>query len=204
MVWQESEEIAYIFYKNNYDPQATYLGKSDSTNPDIYSPKLNGFVEVKMAKGFQCGQFTKSTIKNNSLSKAFLEGETTAENWVKEHYRQKNVKLFILVYENGDLQILDFDAFFNQVKISLEDRNFKGSGSSSCPKKDVNKLKQAGYDVYLGEDNLVHYRNQPYLSKILIGGYRYQFGKKGYESELLVRKLSNTKNQTWIFEGKVK
>lgn len=204
MTWQESEAIAYNFYKNNYDPQAIYEGKSDSTIPDIYSPKIKGYVEVKKAESFQCGQFTKSTIKNNPLSELFLEGEVSAESWVKEHYRQKNVKLFILVFENNDLQIFDFNTFFSKVNISLEDRNFKGSGSSPCPKKDINKLKQAGYDVYLGRDNFVHYNNQPFLSKIFIGGYRYQFGKKNYKSEYLVRKLSNTKNQTWIFKGEMK
>ena len=41
MNWEKSEKNAFEWFKNNYDNDAIYQGRNNSTISDIYSPLYN-------------------------------------------------------------------------------------------------------------------------------------------------------------------
>ena len=100
--WTEKELELFNWFKTNYDSKAILLGGSNANVPDIIS-HLYGNGEIKSFPA-QCGQFTKSTVKENKYSENIISksrNDVTAEEatqWVKEHYKLKDIKFFITDY----------------------------------------------------------------------------------------------------------
>lgn len=79
-MWIDTEIEAYNWFKEKYDNKAQLCGGSNSTLSDIYSPKLDTYVEIKqLMPSARCGQFTANTA-NSDICKSVLNGILSREN----------------------------------------------------------------------------------------------------------------------------
>lgn len=191
-MWQEKEKQAYEWFCNNYDKEAIYFGRHNSKKPDIYSPKLNCYIEVKCPKA-QCGQFTEKTASKNPYSFNIMRGEPVEKEWVKYDLQQKQIKYVIIVFSQPHLYILE--DFLRASVIKLEKRSTKKSGSRKCSKKVRETLIKEGYELFLKEGRT--YLNNPSNERITIDDKDVLLSRE-------VRILSHTNNPTWIFSLEVK
>jgi hypothetical protein len=195
--WKNSEKEAYIWFKENVDSNAEYYGGEDSTIGDIYSPKLEGYVEVKdITNGARCGQFTESTIKDNPYAQDIYNGNVSSEvckNFIKYHYEKKGVTNFLVV-DNDTISYHALEDFLSKYTFELQKPYRKRSGTGVAPKKDIPLLLENA-DFSIAEDGRVHCTNPErwgeYVS--VIDPSDYYIGKKNGE----LRKRSNTINMTW-------
>lgn len=193
MSWQNNEEKAYKWFCENYDSSAIYYGGSDSTKPDIYSPKFQCYIEIKSSKA-QCGQFTKATAAKNPYSSHIINKEPYEKEWVEYDLRAKQIQYIIVVF-SSHCQLYTVADFLKKAVIKLENRSSKKSGSRICTTKIREALVAKGYEVFLqgGRTYLINPTNE----KIVLNGYTVQLSSE-------VRILSNTQNPTWIFSLEVK
>lgn len=196
MSWKESESLAFDWFKNNYDNEAILKGEENSNYSDIFSPKFNSYIEVKdLTDGARAGQFTESTIKNNPFSEKIYRDEYTNNDiieFIKYHYQKKNVSHFIVIY-NNEIQMYNWDDFFNTFVFELQKPYKKRSGTRSAPKKDFNDLL-LNPDFYQ-ENDKIYCRNASYKGQYysLKNPFDYFISKTNGE----LRKRSNTNNLTW-------
>lgn len=196
MGWKESELLAFNWFKDNYDNEAILKGEENSNYSDIFSPKFNSYIEVKdLTDGARAGQFTESTIKNNPFSEKIYRDEYTNNDiieFIKYHYQKKNVSHFIVIY-NNEIQMYNWDNFFNAFVFELQKPYKKRSGTRSAPKKDFNDLL-LNPDFYQ-ENDKIYCRNTSYKGQYysLKNPFDYFISKTNGE----LRKRSNTNNLTW-------
>ena len=197
--WKNSEIKAYNWFKENIDSAAINCGKEDSTVGDIYSPLYEAYIEVKdITNGARCGQFTKSTIKDNPFAQAIYNNDFTLETcrqFVEYHYNKKNVKYFIVI-NNDNLLFYNFTEFFAAYSFEVQNHYKKRSGTRSAPKKDIPTLLNKDTEFSLAEDGKVYCYNSnrwgEYISVVDTFDY---FISKTNNGEL--RKRSITQNMTW-------
>lgn len=199
MGWKESEKKAYEWFKTNIDPNAEGTGGLDSTKPDIYSPLYDSYIEVKdIANGARCGQFTKSTIKDNPFAQAIYDGDYSpliCKEFVQYHYSKKNVSHFIVV--NGDeMTFHSWEEFFNTYLFEIQNPYPKRSGTGAAPKKDIPLLLDLDKEFVLEENGKVYCHNpsrwNTYISVEDPFDYFISIVNKGE-----LRKRGKTKNMTW-------
>jgi hypothetical protein len=192
-----AEEKAYHWFKENHDENSIWYGGSNSKVIDIWSEKY-GWVEAKdITNGARCGQFTESTLKNNPYSNnIYLQKYTNDDiiNFIKYHYKKKEVNYFIVSYYDK-FYFHGFEDFFNSYDFDLQQPYEKRSGTRSAPIKDREDLLKLNSNFFLGSNNKVYCND-----KNLFGEYislnsflDYFISKKDGE----LRKRSNTKNLTW-------
>lgn len=198
MSWKDSEIKCFQWFKENIDNQAELYGAEDSTQPDIYSPLYESYIEVKdITNGARCGQFTESTIKNNPYASDIYSGLITPEickQFVKFHYEQKNVSHFI-IFNNNEISFFTLEDLFSNFIFEVQTPYAKRSGTRSAPKKDIPFL--LNFDKsYILKDNKVYCTNNNYWGNYisLFNTFDYYIIKQN-NGEL--RKRSNTQNLTW-------
>lgn len=203
------EKIGLDFIRANYDPDAIGIGDFNSAAPDVISPKY-GIGEIKYYIS-QMGQFTLSTINENPLSKSIankpreLVTKQEARDWSYEHYKNKGVKFFVVVYDDH-CEWYSLEDFFNVYTVSIELRKTKKSGSGP--------LAQKYWDQIPEELSLIDGRNSGGAHvKICpdekLWKYKYSFKviysdgtlrNAGVNSNGMIYVKSETKNTTWIFQ----
>ena len=196
-MWTESEQEAYLWFKNNYDAKAILYGNTDSTKSDIYSPLFNEYIEIKqLCPSARCGQFT-STTANYDLCKEVMNDKWTEENakeFVRLHYNNKNVSNFLIVSENK-ISFEHIDDFLNNYHFKWQSYA-KKSGTSSVSKK--------YYSLVLNNVPSEIKNNRLYVTdNSLIGKYFWFDGIEFYVSKTKstygeIRQCSKTKNKTWL------
>lgn len=198
MSWKESEKKAYLWFKENIDPNADPLGESDSTVSDIYSPLYDAYIEVKdITNGARCGQFTESTMENNPFAQDIYNGDyspTTCRKFIQYHYNKKNVAYFIVV-DGDNISLHSFGDFFASYTFEVQNPYHKRSGTRSAPKKAHSKLLDMDAEFFLAEDGKIYCPNRnrwrDYVS--VYGDSDYVIGKD--TGELRVR--GKTTSITW-------
>ena len=211
MSWKESEELAYMWYKNNIDNDAVKYGDNDSTTSDIWSPKINGWVEIKEATA-QCGQFTRETANKYKYASYIMSKDRKdvtsedSDNFSRNYYKDKEVKKFIRINKDNTFELLDIDDFFNSSIITLENRTTKSSGSRPLSKYAYKYIpKEWEYEIINDRPVII---NDKYLGATCeftntkgeksIMWVSNKVNQKSYKE---IRILSNTKNETWIFQA---
>lgn len=173
--WELNENKAYYWFIKNYDDKAIKNGGKNSTCSDIYSPKFKCFIEVKKLPS-HCGQFTINTGKSK-LCKEIINGnlnENTAKLYVKQHYKNKQVKYFIIKIKNK-FELLSYNDFFNKCNFNWKIINAK-SGTKSFPKENrelLDKIFKKNYykyndKFYVKDENIIgsyFYNNLIYIGK---------------------------------------
>ena len=212
--WREFEDQALSFVAENYFPDATLVGGSDSTESDIFIPSEGFFIEVKKLPS-QCGQFTEKTKAENPFSEQILstilglEGKENnfsftshlIKQWVKEHYTRKKVRYVVSIL-NGEMCLLTLEDFLNKVSFSGSVRR-KCSGSTKAPKKSLGKIKE-----FLKENSIVFNLSENLIfCQTNFGEYFFINGEKYFISKSpiclgRVNKCSKTKSITVIFSIK--
>lgn len=197
--WKTSEQKAYLWFRENIDPNAIDCGKEDSTVGDIYSPLYDAYIEVKdITGGARCGQFTESTIQDNPFAQAIYNGQFTPEickKFVQYHYTKKRVTHFIVI-DNNELSFHSFEDFFLKYTFEVQNPYKKRSGTRQAPKKDISILLDADAEFFLAEDGKVYCYNPSRWGKYasIIDTFDYYISKDN-NGEL--RKRSTTQNMTW-------
>ena len=203
------EKIGLEFIKKYYDPDAYGIGGFNAAAPDIISPKY-GKGEIKYYKA-QAGQFTESTIKDNTLSALIASKprkEVTSEEaraWCREHYKLKNIKFVVVVYDDH-CEWFSFEDFFKSYNFSIELRERKKSGSNPLSQKYWNQIPEelSLIDGFNSSKNKV----KICLDKTL-WNYKYNFKvifddgtirDAGVNSNGMIYTKSCTNNITWIFQ----
>ena len=199
MSWKDSEIKCFQWFKENIDNQAELYGAEDSTQPDIYSPLYESYIEVKdITNGARCGQFTESTIKNNPYASNIYSGLITPEickQFVKFHYEQKNVSHFI-IFNNNEISFFTLENLFDNFTFEVQTPYAKRSGTRQAPKKDISILLDMDSEFFLGKDGKVYCPNPNRWGKYVSVNdtFDYYISKQN-NGEL--RKRSNTQNLTW-------
>lgn len=204
MGWREEERLAAKWFKENYDSESIYMGKSDCNQPDIISKKY-GIVEIKGPKA-QCGQFTESKINDNPFNQYIASkkrSEVTkqeANDWCRHFYEKKKANYFITYDEKRNYVFMTRDEYFNTHTCKLQLRTVKKSGPSPLPKM---------YYKYIPKEwNYQMIKGRPYVLDQKLWDTHYEYiGRTGekyimcptHESNGEIRKLSNTYGTTWIF-----
>lgn len=194
--WEKNELKAFELFKQNVDSQATYTGGSNSTEADIYSPKLCGYVEVKtLDKEAFGGQFTATTAIYPVCQKV-LNGEVTAETakeFSKAHYADRKVKQFITI-KDDEISFYDFQTFFEKFNFDWQIRR-KKSETREVPKKDVEAIvKQIPGGVY-EQDGKWFVNDESLAGQYFnINGANFFISSRNCGE---VRKCSNTNNMTY-------
>ena len=200
----KGEEKGFEWFKANYDSNATWLGGSDSTSPDIISPKM-GIIEVKSFPA-QSGQFTDKTANNykysqdiiNLIKEAGKENNQqivheSCKNWVKDYYVNHKQVNYFLVIDNKEIFLLTPEQYFESYNFACVYR-FKKSGSRNATKKLAKKLPKnisaewRGKKLYTADSSLYDW----YFSTSENDCYINDEGE--------IRILSKTKNATYIFK----
>ena len=206
MDYETNERNAYIWFKENYDPAAEYKGGHDSTVSDIYSPKFQCFVEVKMIdtkSTARCGQFVEKSVSANPYVDLLQKGMETIENlkgFVRYHYSEKNVRYFIVGIENFSL--LSIEEFLEQTIISLAKPYKKRSGTHSCSKGISLKLIELDSEFEL-VDNKPYCINQNRFGEIFVYDNKEFFISGKNNGEIRSRGKAPEKN-TYHIEVKLK
>lgn len=177
---EKAEQIALEYIKANFDPEAKLFGGMNANQPDIICSL--GVIEVKGLPA-QCGQFTYSTKHLNPYSEKIINEKNPSQElckqWIAEHY--KNVNYFCIV-EKDLVSLYSTQDFLSTFSFSVECRA-KKSGSRVPAKKTILP------STYWKDGRLYHnFLKKEYLSQDL---YVNDNGE--------VRKLSLTKNKTYIF-----
>ena len=205
-MWQDIEKHGYDFIKEKIDKDAIYYGMSNSNVSDIYSSKLEGFIEVKDLSngGARCGQFTNATscqyFSAENIKAKYNNSEEISEDelihFVIEHYKSKNVVAF-LVYEKDVYCLYSYSDFIKNFNFTLQVYN-KASGTRKVPKKDRDKiLKLFPESINIVGDKLMCLDRDMSGQYFEIGDDRFFISKN-----LEVRKCSKTKNRTYLVEVK--
>ena len=197
--WKAAENKAFIWFRENIDPDAIDYGKANSTIGDIYSPLYGSYIETKdITTGARCGQFTESTIRDNPFAQAIYNGVCTPEickQFVQYHYTKKRVTHFIVV-DNDELFFYNFDDFFLKYNFEVQNPYKKRSGTSQAPKKDISALLDMDAEFFLADDGKVYCYNSnrwgQYISVHDTFDYYISKDKKGE-----LRKRGTTQNMTW-------
>ena len=165
------ERKAYNWFKENYDSAAEHKGGYDSTVSDIYSPKFQCFIEVKMIdtkSTARCSQFVEGSTSANPYVELLQKGMETVDNlkgFIRYHYGKKDVKYFIVGIENFSL--LPMEEFLEQTIISLAKPYKKRSGTNPCGKKISLKLIELDSEFVL-IDNKPYCTNQKRFGEIFV------------------------------------
>ena len=199
MNWQKSEQRAYQWFKTHIDPDAILIGGGDSTQADIYSHKFDAYVEIKdITSGARCGQFTKTTIKDNPFAQAIYDGDyspATCYQFVQFHYNKKNVTHFIII-DGDEIYFHSFEEFLSKYTFEVQNPYQKRSGTRQAPKQDIAPLLNSDEEFILEDNGRVYCHNSDrwgeYVS--LETPFDYFISKKN-NGEL--RKRSTTQNMTW-------
>lgn len=205
--WNRYEFGGFEWFRDNYDSEAIYLGKSDSTVPDIISPKY-GKIDVK-APDAQCGEFTESKINDNEYNKYIANKkreEVTHEEaniWCRHYYQMKGISYFITSDRNSsNYRLMTLNEFFNTRICTMQLREKKQNGSQPLPKMYFKYIpKEWEYQIINGYPTV--------LDKSLYG-VEFTFNdKKGQVCRMApskderilgqIRKLGRTSSVTWGF-----
>ena len=206
MNYLDNEKCAYEWFKHNHDSSAVLAGGYNANESDIYSPKYEGYIEIKMlmgTKGARCGQFTMSTIENNPYAILILNGDASQEtlaNFVKHHYEEKQVKYFIVGDVEEGYRLLTMEDFIKISIFSIQSYA-KRSGTSSCPKKYQDILLKENTSFYL-DGKKIFCRDDSKWGEYLFSQRQEFFISEKCNGE--VRKCSNTKNLTYHIEVRLK
>lgn len=207
MTWRSTESMGLTFIQDHLDKNAILMGRSDSTKSDILLSD-GSYVEVKQPHA-QCGQFVADTAGENPYSAIFMSGtEHSSEdcrNWVRQHYKNKNVSYFLIGKTYDDFRLYSFEEFFTQAKVIFKLQNRSGtgkkSGSADLPQRDFQ---------YIPEEWNAIIENKKAYSDCAKARYDYidsqGIARTMYVSPVgnRIKKLSNTNNATWIFQMEVK
>lgn len=191
----KSEEIAYK-YILRFDKNAILYGGFDSVKSDIYS-EIYGWIEVKdLTNGARCGQFTKSTLDKNPFSKILLidSCEENCKDFVRYHYKNKNVNLFCVV-NNKKVNLMTIEDFLNSFSFSLQ--SYKKRSGSSIPSKKYWNLILENKDNYLKGNRLYTKEDGLKNTYFSISNIEFYINKN-----LEIRQRGKTKNETWLVEVK--
>ena len=206
MTHEQNEQKAYMWFCANYDPNATLEGGYDSTVSDIYSPKLEGYVEIKMinkSTSARCGQFTAGTMGTNPFAVLIyneVELDKNLRNFVQYHYASKGVKYFIVGIDEEEYQLLSMEDFLDAAVFSFPKPYEKKSGTSHCPKKYQEKLLRDNSDFEIRDGYVYCVNPIRWKTYIFSDGVKFYIGDKtGGE----VRKCSTTNNLTYHIEVKM-
>lgn len=198
-MWIDTEVEAYNWFKEKYDDKAQLCGGSDSTLSDIYSPKLNTYIEIKqLMPSARCGQFTANTA-DSDVCKSVLNGNLSSENaksFVKIHYLSKNVGYFLIKNKNGFF-LEELNTFIKNHTFSWQSYG-KKSGTTTCPKKYIEqisiifKTELRNNKLYIKDESLVGQYFWLDNIQFFISKSKASYGE--------IRKCSKTKNLTWLVE----
>ena len=206
MNYIENEQCAFEWFRRHFDPTAELRGGYDSTEADIYSPKMLGYVEIKMIDSkhsARCGQFTVNTRFDNPAATAILNGNISQEKlqeFVRYHYNTKKVVGFIVGLNEQTYCYLTFEDFLRECIFSVQSY-CKRSGTRSCPIKDQENILKICND-FVRQDNKIYC-----LNKDKWGEYFFYNGEEFFislKNQGEIRKCSNTKNMTYHIEVKIK
>lgn len=206
MDYEIHERKAYNWFKENYDSAAEYKGGYDSTVSDIYSPKFQCFIEVKMIdikSTARCGQFVEGSMSTNPYVDLLQNGMETIDNlkgFVRYHYDEKNVRYFIVGIESFSL--LSMEEFLERVIISLAKPYKKRSGTNSCSKKISLKLIELDSEFKL-VDNKPYCTNQNRFGEIFVYDNKEFFISSKNNGEIRSRGRAPEKS-TYHIEVKLK
>lgn len=206
MNYIENEQKAFEWFKQNFDSTAELRGGYDSTESDIYSPKLGGYIEVKKIdskNSARCGQFTHNTRYNNPASIAIMNGNQTQEKlheFVEYHYKQKQVIAFIVGLTMDTYQLLDYKEFFNACEFSIQSYG-KRSGPTQCPLKYQDGIISTHPHFEKREKRLYSPNEEEWGTYFFYNEQEF-FISTTNKGE--VRKCSNTKNLTYLVVVKIK
>lgn len=206
MNYIENEQKAFEWFKQNFDPAAELHGGYDSTEADIYSPKMFGYIEVKMIDNkhsARCGQFTINTRFDNPAATAILNGNTSQDKlqeFVSYHYRTKKVVGFIIGIDEQSYCYLTFDDFLKTAFFSVQSY-CKRSGTRPCPIKDQDALLGL-YEDFIRQDKRLYCPKKERWGEYFFYNNEEFFISLKNQGE--IRKCSNTKNMTYHIEVKIK
>ena len=206
MTHEQNEQMAHKWFCNNYDAEAKLEGGYDSTISDIYSPKFDCYVEVKMinvSTSARCGQFTEGTINSNPFAILLYNGidiDTNLRNFVQYHYSTKGVKYFIVGIGEEEYRLLTLEEFLSLSNFSLPKPYRKKSGTSHCPKKYQEKILQIDDDFQIRDGYVYCMNPSKWKTYIFLDDAKFYISDKA-DGE--VRKCSTTNNLTYHIEVKM-
>lgn len=208
------EQIGLQYIRKVLDPDAYGIGGFNAAQPDIICPNLNKRVEAKYCEA-QAGQFVKSTIEENPFSKIIASKnrkDVTAEeakNWVREHYRQKKIDYFIIIYKDYSCTLYTFDEFFDNWNFKIELRQVKKSGSNPIAQKYWNQIPEDLIKIGLIDGINSGKKKVKICSDKSLWNYKYNFKilyddgtirDAGINSNGMLYVKAITNNETWIFQ----
>ncbi|MBO7080068.1 MAG: hypothetical protein J6W64_09775 [Bacilli bacterium] len=205
MSWIDSEQAGCEWFKETYDSEATWVGKSDSTVSDVFSPKFNCYIEVKQYPSVACGQFTEGTGDKFPICQQILDGdisEQTAREYSKLHYKAKNVGYFVII-KDGTPYFYNFEDFFNSYTFKWDIRP-KWSGSNPLPQRDAEAvlaaLPEGCTAVKEGKQYFVH--DKKWHGEYIIVNDNVYIISKSKNCPGRINKRGSTKNMTYHVQFK--
>lgn len=188
----------FVLIPNNITKSFEYSLKNKEPL-NTYSNNIKEYMDYNFDKYINAN--TKGEPLPDSLSNNF-------ENWILNHYQNKNVK-FIITRHNNDFIIFPLSEFFKYFKVSATYR-IKKSGSSEPPQKSLPLLKKYILDNY--NANLKIFNKKIFIesnrihdnTKFILNNVEYMFSKNDCHNiyEYQIRKLSKTNNANVIFSIK--